>query len=453
MRTTTFNAALLLDRLAALAPLCLYGLGCGMLAIKLLSLSGRVHAGWLVAAALIAMAAWALATLPRRGQWYSDEYARAWLDLHNHAGGAIIAGGSALPPVRPGVTVAYAAKRLALPLLFVAAAAAVPEPRDERGLSGGGMERALSRVENELAAAERDDAIAQPDAEALRRQIERLRALAENNPEAAAEALAMLPGRLDELRARRADDLADAMEKASGAMAEMEKAEAGAGEPAELDAAMAELFNSLDNLARREGGMENLSGELREALEAAMAEAGASGLRDMSGGLPASTRMNGDTLERIARGLEARAREMNERYELSSAAGAGGAGQDGISSLSRSMERLQSGLEGSVTANGSGDVATGPGAAPLVFGEESGEAGARFEHSPLPESGFGFPDQKLTRERVALSDDAPPEEFRPIRRSGVAAPGTVSAGSGGFGLGPERALAADRYFSKLGEDR
>lgn len=464
MATTTFNTAKVLDRLATVAPPCLYALGGAILAVKLLSLSSEIPAWWLAAGAGLIAIGWLVAGLAGENTWYDGEYARAWYDLNNHAGGAIMAGEK--PPagaVRPGITPGHLIQRLALPMLFVAAALVVPEPSATRQKSGAGMERALARIEREIADADEQGALAQPDAEALRRQVERLRELAQNNPEAAAEALASLPERLESAQARRLDTMADAMEKAVDALTELNQAEAGAdATPGDIDQSMSELFNTLDRLARNEGGMDNLPEDLRTSLRQALDETGASGLKDMSGGLPGASGMSRETLERLMQNLGEGASQMGGAAQMSLERSAA-RGEGGVGSLKDALDRLQSqgetcrsclaGQPGTGERNeaGQGGVSRGPGEAPLVFGEESRESGARFDHRPLPPGELAFPDQMLKRERERPPETMPPEEFRAPVRSGVEVDRDLYAGGGLGTLGPARARAAERYFNQLGE--
>lgn len=451
MRATTFNIAMVLDRLAVLAPPCLYAFGIALLVVKLLSLSAYIPAHRLALAALGVLTICLLVTLFIRKKWFSREYADAWLDLKNHAGGTIIAGEKTFARVRPGLYPEYLAKRLVLPLVFVAAAIVVPEPTRAETISGAGMERALARMEREITDAAVQDSLTSPDAEALRRQLERLRELSQNNPEAAAEALASLPQRLEDAQARRLDGMVDAMDKTAGVLSELERSEAdGSTSPLETEESMAELFNSLDRLVAREGGMDKLSTELREALAEAMRQAGASNLRDMSGGIPGMSGVSRETLERIMQNLSQSGQRMEMAAQMSlerrSAAGSS------IGSLHDALNRLQASANaGSAAGPGAGGVDRGRGDALMVFGEESRQGEMRFEHRPLPPGELSLPDQVLRREREALAEDAPPEEFRPSVRTGAEVGDEVYAGGGIGELGPARARVAERYFSQLGE--
>lgn len=461
----------MLDRIGAAAPPCLYGLGVVLLAIKLSALSATVPAWIPVVAALAALAVWAAIPLFSGDTWYSQTYARAWFDLHNHAGGAVIAGAEADQvrlSVRPGLAWGHVASRLFLPAVFLVAALIVPAPSHTTNVSGAGVERAAARLEREMEAMSEDGRLASPDAEELRRQVQQLRELAERNPEAAAEALNTLSPRIEASQARRLENMADAMNRAADVMNEMNNAREGDPDAgANLEQGVGELFSALERMADNEGGAENLAPELAQAIQEALNEAGAGSVQETGeGGVPGQS-MSQESLERVMNALSEAGGEMTGRYE---AAEGSGQSAPSLSSLSEAMRRMEEagggqgegiyrtgagegmGEDGGEDGEGpgSGGVSRGRADAPLVVGQESEQAGARFERTPLPPGG-GLPDQLLRRERTAPSETMAPEEFRPVWRSLVDAPERVQAGEGGAGLGPARAGAAERYFMKLGE--
>ncbi|MCC8190696.1 MAG: hypothetical protein LIP77_08690, partial [Planctomycetes bacterium] len=102
-----------------------------------------------------------------------------------------------------------------------------------------------------------------------------------------------------------------------------------------------------------------------------------------------------------------------------------------------------------------GTVGKGDGSeeTPLLVGPAAELGDIRVEYRPLPAEGADFPAESMARERSAMDERLPPVEFRPIWRSGVDVPAGVWAGDGAAALGPARAEAAARYFSRMGETR
>ncbi|MDR1520491.1 MAG: hypothetical protein LBU23_10185 [Planctomycetota bacterium] len=412
MRATIFNLALFLDRLAATAPLRMYALGGFLLASKLPGLAAAIPPPLPSLAALAALLSALIQAIPGKTRRFTAAYALAWLDLHNRAGGSVIAG-QAPPPtgVRPGLSPTHLLKCLAWPALFLLAAWLAPAPEASVGISGAGLAPEIARLEREVAAAE-PETLAQPDAESLRRQLERLRDLAENNPEAAAEALSLLPGRLRTAQAERRERLAEALDRIDAAASQPDRGR-------DRDETLAEMFQALEQLAQYEGGPDKLPPELREAWRQTLSEAGAASSERPAGASPQPYPPSRETLEELRRALERQEGRMAE-FGAGGRAGGGGAGRE-------------------------------PGEAPLVFGGGPPDGG-RFRYHPLPPGEASEPKQRLRLERIAPSAALPPEEFRPIWRRAVDAPGRVFAGTGTAALGPERARAVERYFSKLGED-
>ncbi len=476
MRATVFNLALFLDRLAALAPACLYGYGVCLLGVKITPHPAAVTPWRLALAAGLVLLAGGIVQLFRLGgKWYDGEYALAWLDLHNRAGGAILArgpdGGGNLK-VRPGTTPGYFLRRLSWPAVFVLAAWLVPAPEFSPGISGAGAKRDIADLARRVETAAENRALPPPDAEEIRRQIRALEELAEKNPEAASEAVAALRAGLDAALARRLERGADAMEKTAAALGEAERAadarsSADAGSREEMAARLDEMFKSLDRLERNEGGPEHLPPEMREALSRARREAGVAGAAGTpgesgAGGRHAAGVVERETLGRLLQALEQNAGGMAVSARAAGlaegAAGRPGGGEGALRRLGSAAGAEGEGLATSAQAMaalgyGSGGVSRGPGDAPLLFGDESAAAGARFEYKPLPAGRDFVPGQILGRERVRPDGEEPPGEFRPAERSGAGVPGRVFAGSGGAALGPERARAAERYFRNLGGEQ
>lgn len=365
MGTLEFNIALVLDRMAAKLPAALYALGAGLLAEKTLPLPAEITPLRIAMGAVALFVAMLVHDAGRSGwRWFSPAYAAAWLDLHNHAGGAVIAGEpAALAAVRarPGASLRHFARSAALPALFVAAAALAPRPAGDGRISGAGIERALAGVERRIEQAEEAEALPEPAAEELRRQLRRIRELAENHPEAAAEAAAALPERVDAAARRRLEHGAKALEKALAAWREMEKGGAdSAATPGDMERILDEMFNALDSLAREEGGAENLPADLRDALAEARAKADAARAGPEGAGTDGQTGAGGMTGNNVngAPNVPGQAGDAGSRA---------GAGVD-----RESLERLLSALQ---ETGGSFVEASENYAAMRGQAEQSGQAG------------------------------------------------------------------------------
>ena len=468
MRTASFNLALILDRLAVLIPPFLYGFGVCLLLAKVFH-GPSASTDRLALAALVVFFLCFSIDLIRRGKaWYSSAYAVAWLDLHNHSGGGIIAGDPqalASAKIKPSATLWHLAKKLLFPVCFLCAVLLTPAHEGVDVVSGAGVEKGIVAFERKAQQAEEAGVIAKPDAEELRRQARQLRDLAENNPEAAAEALASLPGRMESAAARRLDRGADALEKTLAALREMESGttagdvQDAVGEVGSSES-MVDMYQALEELVKGEGGLDNLSPELREALDAALCEGGACKMGDPSGRNAESPAPSREALRKMAQALSESGMQQVEAASLSETgeavsggdAGAEGGAGERIRSLS---EELSGGSAAAVVAGGmrpgAGGVSRGPGDAPLFFGDESDAAGVRFEHKGLPNADAASPGVLLERERAAIPEDMAPEEFRMPSPTGAAGTGAVHAGNGAASLGPERARAAERYFRELND--
>ncbi|MDR2392456.1 MAG: hypothetical protein LBE84_12375 [Planctomycetota bacterium] len=444
-RTAVFNFALFLDRLAAAAPLTLYAWGGCLLLAKILFPATPVDSSILAAAAGIFLMAMLIVDMARTGGgWFSRKYAAAWLDLRNHAGGKILSGDSAAiiaARIRPGISARHLFRRLALPALFAAAAALAPRPEAGWRVSGTGMERSFDRMERKIGQAVGQERLPEPDAGELRKNLRRLRDLAEQHPEAAAEALASIAERIETAANRRLNRHADALEKVLSAWRESEKAAAETeAVSAGMERRLLELRESLGNFVDGEGGMRNLPRDIQEALS----------------GMPADsvpdTEMSRSRLRKI---LEALGKNGERLAEAAS-------NPDGFLSAeeaaSGSMRRLSRILAEMKTADaggepGSGGVDRGPGNAPLIFGDESRVAGERFAFAPLPAGEGMEPGILLERERAEIPENAGAGELQPLSRSGAAVSERIFSGGRAAPLGPERARVSEGYFRALGESR
>ncbi|MDR1744452.1 MAG: hypothetical protein LBS30_01720 [Planctomycetota bacterium] len=440
MRTAAFNMALLLDRFALVTPPCLYGLGA-------LVLLGKVWRPpeWAGAAALAALTAavWTAALFCHfREKRFSREDALTWLDWRNEAGGRIMAGDAeARARVVPALSFRPLLRRLPVPVVFLLAAAATPPVPDASRGGDARIEPALGRLLNEVDASAEAGALAETKAEELRRQINRIRRLAGEHPEAAAETLSIMPDRLDAARAERLDAAATALEKA---MAAREGEGEGEGEAGNR---MEPLRQALDNLARAEGGWEKLPEAMR---------GGATGesLERLLGALEHHAETLGDAIE-AARGQSEQGAaeqaaaerltsvsEMLREMRFAEALAGSAAGREG-----EGMKREGPGDSSAGAEPGRGGISRGPGEAPLWFGAPSA-ADLGVEYLPLPRSGGDGRDVLLRRERTR-PDEMPKETGRDSWRSAVDAPEAVRGGVAAEGLGPERERAVARYFERI----
>lgn len=452
MNAFAFNLALFLDRLAETAPPCVYGLGICLLARKLLPVPAWLTPGLLAAACVLAIAVLlAIRTLRRPERRYGEEYARAWLDLRNRAGGKIISSSSDAP--RPAILPAASPRHLCLsliwPAVFLAAAFLAPAPSAGDALSGANLTREIARLEREIDEAREAGALAEPDAQSMLRQLQRMREMAEQDPRAAAEALASLPGRLEEARTSRMELTAEAMEKAAavrdGQATDGGAGSAGAGE--EWERRVEEYRKSLETLARAEGGVDamrpELGGALRDALER-LEKPGQSAARDGGG---ASRADGAESAEKLLKALDARAEEL-VRADRRTGGGAGSAATARGLASSR-LQTLSESLAGRRTAAGSGGLERGRGDAPLAFGRESQKGDREVEYIPLPPGGADAGDLPLWRERTLPDAALPPEEFRAPGARTALPTGEVRAGRGGAGPGPGREKAVRNYFGNF----
>lgn len=467
MRWTAFNTALFFDRLTRIVPFWLYACGAVLLLAKILRPEGiRPLAAVIVAVALLCVCI--VADLFRQGgAWYDASYAMAWLDLRNRAGGRIMAGDeAALEQARtmPAVTMKPFLRSLLMPLVFLAAVYFAPMPAGARAASGVGVERAVAAMARRVEEAEKNEAVPKPDAEALRARLHQLEGLSKRDPAAAAEALAALSGRLEDAAAGRLDRSDAALEKIHDAMKAAELAERGAGDEAGFESAADEAMSAVGEIVRAEGGAEYLSPELREALENAVSKAGLEGREGQDGrsggGIEASAgSLSSADLRQLSAALEKAAGQQAEAAMmcgLADSAGsqsgqAGGSGENGLPSLSQSMAAHQAAMAGATDISGRGGIGKGGGATPMSFGDETDEAGARFDRAELPKGQGVTPGETVERRRIRPEEPMPPEEFRPVRPGGHAVPGRVWAGQSAATLSPERSRAAEEYFRRLAE--
>lgn len=453
MRTTAFNAALILDRLAVATPPLLYGLGVCCLGGKLLPVPAWLTPGVLGLAALACLVVILAVGAARDADgWFTPEYAAAWLDWRNRAGGRIIAAGGSDPravSVLPAVSARHLAGRLVLPVLFLAAALLVPAPAARERLSGADMGREIARLEREVEDAWDAGALTEPDAREMLRQLQRMRELAERDPQSAAEALSTLPAKVEEARARRMELAAEALEKAAAAKAAWE----GGLDAEGLESRMAEYRRALESLAKGEGGTERMSPELAAAMNDAARQVGQDAGAGEAGGGGASRTANIGSLDQMMQALEKHAGVL-ARADGAVPGGTGSSAgrQMALSRLQTLSEALAQGAEPGAASGetpGSGGVDRGRADAPLVVGDRSEAGDLSVDYRPLPPGGGNAGDTLLRRERHAPEGELPPEEFRaPGARSGVV-PDRVRAGRGGAGFGPARERAVERYFEEL----
>lgn len=464
MRWTAFNTALFFDRLTRIVPFWLYACGAALLLAKLLRPEGIGPVAAVVAAVAL-LCVFIVADLFRQGgAWYDASYAMAWLDLRNRAGGRIMAGDeAALEQARtmPAVTMKPFLRSLLMPLIFLAAVYFAPMPAGPRAASGVGVERAVAAMARRVEEAEKNEAVPKPDAEALRARLHQLEGLSKRDPAAAAEALAALSGRLEGAAAGRLERNDAALEKIHDAMKQAEALERGVGDEAGFETAASEALSALGELARAEGGAEYLSPELREAVENATSKAGPEGREGQAGDGEASSvgSLSGADLQQLSAALEKAAGEQAEAAMMcglaDSAGGQGGqlgeSGENGLPSLSQSMAARQAAMAGATAVSGRGGIDKGGGPTPMSFGDETDEAGARFDRAELPKGRGITPGETLERRRIRPEEPMPPEEFRPARPGGHAVPGRVWAGQSAATLSPGRSRAAEEYFRRLAE--
>ena len=490
MSSFPFNLALFFDRLGRVTPACLYGFGLAVVAKKILFLPDWVGMRTL---ALTAATVWAVAAVVDMAMQlrrpFSREYADAWLDWKNRAGGAVLARAGGVPVrVRPGVTLAPFAKSLALPAVFVCAALVLPAMRREEKASVESIRNRVAEAEELLA--EREELIAEPDRQRFERQLEEMLELAEANPEAAAEALASFEKRLAEAEARRLERAAEALEAAADWLAAVRGEEGGADEGAArsgggaAEAALATLREAIEEAVRGEGGLDAMpeafqsvwraEGGLRDSTESAQgAETASSSSSSAASGGEAS--MDAARREQLLKALREWSESMNGQQSAASGSqagregsGEGGKGENGSGSVGASaagdrllsageaLDALEAAMQSAdVTAGapGTGGVTRGRADAPMLLGDPSAKDNASVVLQPLPPGRSDGEGVVLFRERQLPDEPLPPKEFRAPWRSAVDAPDAVRAGRTAESFGPARARVVEEYFKTLDADR
>jgi len=451
MYLRAFRIANFLDGLAWTAPPFVYLVGAAILTAKLLGAWSQVPPGlpWLILVVGTALA-FATAWLRARRTPCTEEYVLAWLDLHNKAGGRILAGDpDALREtlaVSPTISPLPVLKGLPLPMLFVVATLLVPERADASGPSAKGVERKIAALERAVRAVEEQKAVPEKTAAALRESLQSVERAAVGNPEAAAEAADAVRKQLENAVLSRVESGLRSLEKANRAREAMADANR-ARDPVAAQGAMRDLAEALESLLNQEGGLGNLPDDLRQALEEMMRNAGAADLGDIAkmGDLD---RLSAEDLKKLAEAL----RETACRFgECAGACQLGPGTREALLAMLAGMPALSEQGLNELLVPGPWGVGTEEGehASRLTFGSESDADGARFEPKALPPGQAFLPGTRMGVERQAVPDEMPPEEFRAVVRTGVGVDGPVHAGETGAPLGPDRAEAAMKYFDRL----
>ncbi|MCC8180507.1 MAG: hypothetical protein LIP23_06320, partial [Planctomycetes bacterium] len=443
-----------------------YGAGGMLLLARLFASPGPALLACVIflAFCLALLAAFVL-IMTRPERWYSPEYAAAWHDLHNHAGGVILAGETAaLRQVRgrAGVSVWPLVKKLAFPAVFIIAALAVPVPAGSAGISGAGLEKQITGIERKLENAAERDLIPPNEAEMLRQRFHELRQLARDNPQSAAEAVAAMRQRVDDATLASVRDGAEALRQtqaAQSAARDAETARDGGGMSADENPAAEQaageavksMAAALDRLGDRAGGLEHAPAGLRDDVEKMLEQSGAASLSEMAAGnfsasVDSSTLQQLSTAlaESVAQAMAAAAAANVPGDEAARAAGLANAGNGEFNpaALAESLLGAQSGV------GADDDGAT----APLRFNPAASGVNEQAALTPLPRGENSVvPGATLERRRYRSEEPLPPEEFQQQLRIGQHAARDVRAGSDGRALGPDRADAAERYFRRLAE--
>lgn len=481
MSSLPFNLALFFDRLSRVTPACLYAFGVAVAAGKILLLPdwlGTKTLAWAAVAVWAVVLAFDMAVQLRKP--FSREYADAWLDWKNRAGGAILArAGGAPVRVKPGITLAPLAKSLALPLVFACAALVLPAMQRREKAAAESLRSRVAAAGELLD--EREELLAEPDRQRFLRQLEELRELADANPEAAAEALASFEKRLAEAEARRLERAAEALERAADWLAGQgdggEAERAGQTDGGGQEAALSKLRESLEEAIRGEGGLDAMP----ESFQSAWREA--NGLRDHSETSSGSEAGTGETgsasqpsaqQEQLLKALREWSESLPGRQSASSDSSpgqpgnngsgeAGGSGSESASaargrllSAGEALDALESSLDPAGAASGKpgvGGIGKGRADAPLLLGTPSRADDASVVFHPLTPGRSDGEGVLLRRDRQAPDGPLPPEEFRAPWRSAVDAPEAVRAGRAPESLGPARARVVEQYFKALDADR
>lgn len=384
---------------------------------------------------------------------YSESFLRAWLDLHNQAGGRLLRTGD-LPAeelrslsVHPAVRLWPLLRRLLLPLAFFVGAWFVPPPSpDGAGGSGKGLTRKVDALQRKAAEFVEVGALPRPLEKQVLDQLERVKKAAEVNPEGAAESLNVLEQKLERSVLMRISAGLQSEEKTRQAA---RKTQGGEGAAEEL----AQMLAALENQQTAEGG--ELPEEVQKALQQVMQKLGVDSLAQRKG-LPNLARMNPEDLRKLLEALKncnkKNAGAGKSCQSLMSSAEAAEALRkmlQGSPSLSGQDLRLDGLGEGDSEEFGNGGVSRGRGDAKLSFGNEADGTDARFKPAELPKADNILPGVTLAQERERPGEQTPPEEFRTVVRTGALVRSSVNAGESGTVLSPARAQAAQEYFEQL----
>ncbi len=432
-----FNLALVADLATRWLAAWMVAAAVGVLALKVSGGLWEIRPWHILATGLPVLAAAALRAYLQR---YDAATAAAWLDLKGFCGGRVIdaasRGAAVEPPaVKARVRVLPLAARLVIPAVLVVASLLVPwSVRAGKERSGAAIQRKAAVVKHRIENARRLGIIDEEQARLLEEQLEGASAGAAAAPEAAAEAVDQVQAGLDR-------KVLEAAEKGLGGMQAARTLEQASGmkdvEAGLVDEALDKAMEGIDPA--------DLPPELREAIEK-MGKAKEGGADQGSAGMdPQKMKELGKVLGKLQ---GKKAQEIAKASDLVAdpkAQAALAQMMEGRCPRGQKCDPAALGMDGP----GKGGISQGPGEAPLSFGDETSEAGARFEPVPF-EPGKGFLPSLVPGSKQGSGSTNAPAEFQPPGRTKFeveAGEGGLSAGSG---LSPYHDDVVSEYFENEG---
>lgn len=458
MNRVTLNIALYLDKLSL--SLLAWGYAAGAL-LLLGKVCGLPPDRLSVLCAISLVIPFAVALMLAAPRFYSEDYLRAWLDLHNRSGGALLRRG-ALPAeclrslrVRPAASLWPLIRRVLLPMGFLIGALLVPPPgEDGAQASGKGVQSRIKALERKAAEFVEKEALPKPLERAFLDQLNRVEQAAQSSPEAAAESLSVLEQKLEKSVLMRISAGLQSEEKTRTAAQSLQKNGQDGSEAAEK---IGQMLEALENQQSAEGG--ELPEEVQKALQELMQKMGAAGMPEMKGLSPSMlNNMKPEDLKKLMEALKKcngknagacqSLQSMMSGKEAAEALKKMMQGSPKLSGQDLKMSELGE-EESAEDGEGNGGVNRGPGHAKLRFGDEADRDGVKFRTEVMPPAQQILPGITLAQERHTPGEQQPPEEFRAVTRTGAQVRGSVNAGESGAVLSPARSQAAQSYFEQL----
>lgn len=380
---------------------------------------------------------------------FSKSEAAAWLDLKSHAGGSIMAlteetRASWQTPVTdpeqavPVITLSPVFRKLAVPVVFLAAVMVVPGVNPVGQLSAEAIKERVASLEKRIESVRRLGVISQKDALRFEETARCAADKAMRAPEAACEAVDAVQSELE----RKVIDSTQQQLSGLDAAQKLTPGESGSGISDEI------LRAATSNLTPAE----NIPPELQKALEDLAKQCGLNGLSDLAN-------LKADMLSGLSPEDQKKLLEALKQCRLESLKACReciGALTDkeakeillSLTDTEKPGQECNLALLAAVEAGrepGRGGVDRGPGEAPLVWSKEPDTSAFRFKPMVM-EPGQKFIPGAIVSKGVVAPERMPPGEFLPPTRTGALAQGMVGGMAPGAALGPYNRKVAERYF-------